>query len=274
MVTSQNTPSWWIWAVTKGVEDYSWRVVLVTGGGAQWSRYWAPSLLTYSWSHSRHQRGDTAMWWCFVCASLVTAMAEWPFKMRGTFQAPTHSFISLCLGKEKHTGRLKLNGLPLNPSTSLNQPVYKATFLQHSCLTGLPCPTLQATLSVQTHYFTTACGGVSWWDKQHYQQFWQNEVENSSWKNQANYKQWALLMVLAIIQKQELDIIKVVPSTWDAWIHYILWQLQLTTASTLHLWKPTLERKGEPVSNLIFFFLWQDKQNSLFMQVAQYVISS
>lgn len=126
MVTSQNTPSWWIWAVTKGVEDYSWRVVLVTGGGAQWSRYWAPSLLTYSWSHSQHQRGDTAMWWCFVCASLVTAMAEWPFKTRGTFQAPTHSFIPLCMGKEKHMGRLKLNGLPLNPSTSLNQPAYKS----------------------------------------------------------------------------------------------------------------------------------------------------
>lgn len=136
-------------------------------------------------------------------------------------------FLVCGKGKAPWTGwnEMVCPSIPPSHWTSLHT---KATFLQHSHLTGLPCPTRQATQSVQTHYFITARGGGGRWDKQGYQQFWQNEAEHSSWKHWTNYGQWVLLTVLAVIQKWELDTIKAIPSTWDAWVHYILWQLHLT----------------------------------------------
>lgn len=71
------------------------------------------------------------MRWCFAWASLITAWAEGYFNIRGKFQAPVHSFISLCMDKVEHfaADKLKRNVLPLKFSLSLKQAAYKSSTL-------------------------------------------------------------------------------------------------------------------------------------------------
>lgn len=117
------------------------------------------------------------MWWCFAWASLITAMAEWYFSIRGKFQAPVHSFISLFKDKVEHfaADKLRRNVLLLKSSLSLKQPAYKSSTLPAHQLGQGPLVQLCKKHSLY-RLSTTECGEASQWDKkQGYQQFWQTK---------------------------------------------------------------------------------------------------
>lgn len=144
------------------------------------------------------------MWWCFVWASLVTAMAEWYFNIRGKIQAPVHSFISLCMGKVKYfeADKLRRNVLPLKSSISLKQPAYKSS-TPPAHLLGQGC---LVQLCKKHNWYRPSTSPQNM--ERHVSEIRSRAISNSGKQSRAlqseklsNCRLWALLMVLAIIQK-------------------------------------------------------------------------
>lgn len=176
MVTSQNTPN----LINLGACQRCRRLELKSYTGHN-RRKTVTQVLSYIFTNIQlepfitpKRRHCNVMVLC-MCQSLHKWLND-PLTPEENFRPQCTALFPCTWERWSTADRLRLSGLTLNSSISLNQ---------HSCLTGLSCLTSQVT---QTHYFTTAWGGGSQWVKQGYRQFWQNEAEHSSWKNWMNYR--------------------------------------------------------------------------------------
>lgn len=201
MVTSQNTPD------LMNLRDCQRGRILKLKNcpGHSW-RNTGKQLLSYTFTNIQLEpfttpRWNTAMWCCFAWASLVTAMAEWYFSIRGKFQSQCTALFPCGWAKWSTFQQINWKEIfcPSNPSSHWNSLHTKA-------------PLLQAHLLGQGS-LVQLCKKYNWYRHSTSPQNIERQVSeirsrviSNSGKQcgalqsekLSNYRLWALLMVLAI----------------------------------------------------------------------------